>query len=96
LNHDSTQEAGRGISNTGRSIYYTGRQKHSIHRQKHLLLKLPLARSLSNQSPRFPPEKYFQRIRMYLMRFADMRSGSEEGSYVRLIDFCITQLKARE
>jgi len=24
--------------------------------------------------------------------FAEMRSGSEEGSYLRLIDFCITQL----
>jgi len=25
-----------------------------------------------------------------------LRSGSEEGSYLRLIDFCITQLLARE
>ena len=27
---------------------------------------------------------------------ADMYSGSEEGSYLRLIDLCITQLQARE
>jgi len=27
--------------------------------------------------------------------FAEMRSGSEEGSYLRLIDSCITQLKAQ-
>jgi len=31
--------------------------------------------------PRTPPDY-----------FAEMRSGSEEGSYLRLIDFCITQL----
>jgi len=28
--------------------------------------------------------------------FAEMGSGSEEGSYFRLIDFSITQLMARE
>jgi len=28
--------------------------------------------------------------------FTEMQSGSEEGSYLRLIDGCITQLKARE
>ena len=28
--------------------------------------------------------------------FAEMLSGSEEGSYLRLIDLCITQLYARE
>ena len=27
--------------------------------------------------------------------FAEMCSGSEEGSYLRLIDSCITQLKAQ-
>jgi len=27
---------------------------------------------------------------------AEMCGGSEEGLYLRLIDFCITQLKARE
>jgi len=28
--------------------------------------------------------------------FTEMCSGSEEGSYVRLIDLCITHLEARE
>jgi len=27
-------------------------------------------------------------------RFTEMRSGSEEGSYLRLVDFCITHLTA--
>jgi len=26
------------------------------------------------------------------LRYAVMRSGSEEGSFLRLVDFCITQL----
>jgi len=40
--------------------------------------------------PHLPADRYSSQFKNNY--FAEMCSGSEEGSYLRLIDFCITQL----